>query len=234
MPMPTMRALVAGLGEVCQPASLLPVTFRAGAPLPYSFSQQWASCGEPPQLAHAAWVSGPCCSAVRQYPAALAALLELNLRLGQEVLEARRQRLEARSEAEKFSEELSQVRQSLTFDVPTETPTEPCLLGGVVPPPGLLWPLIESSPAAVEGMSVGQKCACHGVLASWGCEEHQVYTDRLLLAHRDKSLDVARGPPGLERPLAASEHMLVAKDVTYALRAPRRRRTWVKPSRCVD
>lgn len=159
---------------------------------------------------------------------------ELNLRLGQEVLEARRQRLEARSEAEKFSEELSQVRQSLTFDVPTETPTEPCLLGGVVPPPGLLWPLIESSPAAVEGMSVGQKCACHGVLASWGCEEHQVYTDRLLLAHRDKSLDVARGPPGLERPLAASEHMLVAKDVTYALRAPRRRRTWVKPSRCVD
>jgi len=40
-------------------------------------------------------------------------------------------------------------------------------------------------------------CRCNEHL-SWGCTLHRVYSDSLLLAHRDVSSRISRGPPGLE------------------------------------
>jgi hypothetical protein len=40
-------------------------------------------------------------------------------------------------------------------------------------------------------------CSCSSPL-SWGCTSHRVYSDSLLLAHRDIATKIAKGPPGLE------------------------------------
>lgn len=39
-------------------------------------------------------------------------------------------------------------------------------------------------------------CRCHLDL-SWGCPSHRIYSDSLLLAHREVSNRIAKGPPGL-------------------------------------
>jgi hypothetical protein len=40
------------------------------------------------------------------------------------------------------------------------------------------------------------KCSCGN--SAWGCACHRVYSDRLMLAHREMAAMVSRGPPGLE------------------------------------
>jgi len=40
-------------------------------------------------------------------------------------------------------------------------------------------------------------CGCNDHF-SWGCTLHRVYSDSLLLAHRDVASKISRGPPGLE------------------------------------
>lgn len=49
-----------------------------------------------------------------------------------------------------------------------------------------------------------QPCSC-SVADTWGCSEHAVYSLGLLLAHRDLSIKIARGPPGLSLPQEAAE-----------------------------
>lgn len=46
---------------------------------------------------------------------------------------------------------------------------------------------------------VEEDCSCAG----WGCDRHFVYSSALLLAHRELSIKIAKGPPGLELPEAA-------------------------------
>jgi len=46
-------------------------------------------------------------------------------------------------------------------------------------------------------------CCC-GAEAPWGCTLHRAYAKGLLLAHQEMSFRVARGPPGLDAPLAVA------------------------------
>jgi len=150
---------------------------------------------------------------------------ELNLRLGQEVLDARRLRSEANKEVHKLSEELLLRGAAEPVDEKAEDLLEAeqpsASLAEVMPPPGLEggWPLLEPVEAGPP-LSLGfglQLCSTCDV-PGWGCEEHQVYSDRLLLAHRDMSLELALGAPGLERP----PHSGAVESFAGALRcAPR-------------
>lgn len=49
------------------------------------------------------------------------------------------------------------------------------------------------------GFDAETTCKC-GQMYAWGCSLHCVYSDKLLLAHRDVGRRISLGPPGLELP----------------------------------
>eukprot|EP00931_Biecheleriopsis_adriatica_P078967 TRINITY_DN52387_c0_g1_i1.p1 TRINITY_DN52387_c0_g1~~TRINITY_DN52387_c0_g1_i1.p1 ORF type:complete len:364 (+),score=75.69 TRINITY_DN52387_c0_g1_i1:111-1202(+) len=125
---------------------------------------------------------------------------DLNFRLGRETQEARRQCAEAEAHVQRLKEELDQLRSK------SSSPVESGSIARIAiePPPGL--PIAAVNDSLVDSVGTGSKSRageldikCSSCLEGWGCEAHQAYSGRLLLAHRDKSLLVASGPPGLER-----------------------------------
>lgn len=62
-------------------------------------------------------------------------------------------------------------------------------------------PFPEEGPCGCAGLVVfaaGMDASAEGAdVASWACEQHRVYSARLLLAHRDVQARIAQGPPGL-------------------------------------
>jgi len=58
-------------------------------------------------------------------------------------------------------------------------------------------PQAELSQQDDRGCARDSVCTCNDHL-SWGCPIHRVYSDSLMLAHRDVASRISRGPPGLE------------------------------------
>jgi len=140
---------------------------------------------------------------------------ELNLRLGHEVREARCQRDEAEAKALMLNQELDHLQQLLK---PSQE-SEESLPSLPSPPPGL-------APADSD------ECA-------WGWQgDDRVYGQPLLLAHREKSLQIALGPPGLAGLRATCSSWnpgfgtMQASDVQYSVAAKDSAKdTWIKVPR---
>mmetsp|Transcript_71217 Transcript_71217/g.154781 ORF Transcript_71217/g.154781 Transcript_71217/m.154781 type:complete len:215 (+) Transcript_71217:67-711(+) len=67
-------------------------------------------------------------------------------------------------------------------------------------------PICTPAPA-ISG--IGNACSC-AKDSAWGCEHHRKYSSGVLLWHRELSVKIARGPPGLERPdIVASDRKIV-------------------------
>jgi len=118
---------------------------------------------------------------------------ELNLRLSREVQELRRLNAEANAKVIALEEERA-IPASPPDDVQPVQPLTASSLLEVVelvePPPGLgLQSLASEAYAPIEEPEL-----------FWGCEQTQIYSASLLLAHRDLTLTADLGPPGLEHP----------------------------------
>lgn len=119
---------------------------------------------------------------------------ELNLLLSRKVRETREQCSEAVAQVGALTQDLDHLRASRSTDVPDlqeKSPVPEKELESMlfILPPGLAGPTPETLASAA---------CCNDGMSAWGCEEHQVYTQRLMLAHQALSLSVAAGPPGLE------------------------------------
>lgn len=118
---------------------------------------------------------------------------ELNLLLTRKVRETRDQCSEAVSQVEALTQDLDHLRAIQSRAVPdleekSSVPEELESLPFTLPPG-----LAGSTPK-----TLASPACCSDGMSAWGCEEHQVYTQRLMLAHQALSLSVAAGPPGLE------------------------------------
>lgn len=87
------------------------------------------------------------------------------------------------------------------FDGAEDLSSPPGLLAS-----GLLAPGLCPPPPGLGLGPLSADLACNfSEWQGWGCEEDSVYSAPLLLAHRDISMKVARGPPGLELERRANE-----------------------------
>eukprot|EP00448_Togula_jolla_P011500 CAMPEP_0170604190 /NCGR_PEP_ID=MMETSP0224-20130122/19293_1 /TAXON_ID=285029 /ORGANISM="Togula jolla, Strain CCCM 725" /LENGTH=230 /DNA_ID=CAMNT_0010929081 /DNA_START=47 /DNA_END=739 /DNA_ORIENTATION=- len=67
----------------------------------------------------------------------------------------------------------------------------------------------KSADGEVAKPGMQKSCSCSSE-ATWGCEHHRKYSSGVLLWHRELSVKIARGPPGLERPdIVASDRKIV-------------------------
>eukprot|EP00930_Biecheleria_cincta_P064678 TRINITY_DN50310_c0_g1_i1.p1 TRINITY_DN50310_c0_g1~~TRINITY_DN50310_c0_g1_i1.p1 ORF type:complete len:384 (-),score=84.48 TRINITY_DN50310_c0_g1_i1:84-1235(-) len=148
---------------------------------------------------------------------------ELNLLLTRKVKEARHQCSEAAAQVEALTQELDHLRENCSrrgHDCESKHSASPQFESlQIMPPPGLAG-LTSETPSVVG--------CCGDAMSAWGCEEHQVYTQRLMLAHQALSLSVAAGPPGLEpveQDAGVGFRTQHAEDLTFKLRSkacPRR------------
>lgn len=152
---------------------------------------------------------------------------ELNIRLGKEVQDSRKRAADAEQRVASLADELAQVKAELqsshkaqsrapsvstAADLDSRTDTE---LSEVSTPPGLTSPNEVEQPPGLELR--WPVCSC-GTDQAWGCDRHNVYGSSLMLAHRDKSLSIARGAPGLEAPAdLESPAANLAKTVSCAV-----------------
>lgn len=142
---------------------------------------------------------------------------ELNLLLSRKVREARHECSEAAVQVEALTNDLDHLRQSHSRAIPdweskqsvsSELDSLPFM-----PPPGLVG-LTSATPSSVD--------CCSDAMSAWGCEDTQVYTQRLMLAHQALSIAVSDGPPGLEpveQPAGMGFRTQHAKDVIFKLRS---------------
>jgi hypothetical protein len=125
---------------------------------------------------------------------------ELNLRLSKEVLSMRKQLAEI-TEVRETTSSVQDVEVQTMEELAFERYASPSLYPFELPP-GLPLPDEKSGSETLCGGWQGfQLCDCSESINSWGCDQHQIYTGRLMLAHRDISLVIAEGAPGLERPV---------------------------------
>lgn len=124
---------------------------------------------------------------------------ELNLRLSREVQELRRLNAEANDKVMALEEERATQRDLPVAQTDDVQPVQPLtashlleVVEFVEPPPGL---------AGLEPVAMSQSYApIEEPELFWGCEQTQIYSASLLLAHRDLALRADLGPPGLEHP----------------------------------
>ncbi|CAE7868698.1 unnamed protein product [Symbiodinium microadriaticum] len=124
---------------------------------------------------------------------------ELNLRLSREVQELRRLNAEANDKVMALEEERATQRDLPAAQTDDVQPVQPLtashlleVVEFVEPPPGL---------AGLEPVAMSQSYApIEEPELFWGCEQTQIYSASLLLAHRDLALRADLGPPGLEHP----------------------------------
>eukprot|EP00439_Symbiodinium_sp_Y106_P068953 s1460_g11.t2 len=127
---------------------------------------------------------------------------ELNLRLSREVQELRRLNAEANAKVIALEEERA-IQRDIPASPPDDVqPVQPLTASSLLevvelvePPPGLgLQSLASEAYAPIEDRTTQEP------ELFWGCEQTQIYSASLLLAHRDLTLTADLGPPGLEHP----------------------------------